>query len=940
MEGVVREVAKFQNQRGAIIDPYRRSEVQYTTPYFAYAVGTLISAGRGEDLLDAGIAAMNSATGKVAKGSAGIPDNHGEFFLAPLAAAIPLYSNHVPEKVLEIWKARLQKSVKLVLRGYTHNWRTYAMKGEWYRAMNGYVDKATAVEWLEESWMSSQKSRFTNNPWNFYHDQSSDPDTWPYESAARGNLVAMIADGYDGASRKEIWSILKKGTRASLLLQDPSGQGVAGGRSGNHTWNDIVLANGYETMAEIAHKAGDTRQAGQYRRAAALGFKSVQRWRRSDGTYSVTKNHFDPSDRVGFATYSYFTNYNGYMMYHMSENYNRHVSQIQEQPAPNEIGGYTLVSGGNLATAVANAGGMHMQANLRGATKPAYSKYWTTLGVVRFGRTGWDSRLGPSDGVRETKYGLGVSFAPTFLEGDTWVRLASLPDRYEAIFTTQFKHPLLVRCRIEYKPKVGQEGPIFTNDFVITPDGILSTLTTSSVTTEYGVTWPVLTFDGASNFSNSLTSHIASISIPGEADQQNFISLHPTPEITANDAVRRGAYGDLLPVRMVSGASTNATFIYPRSPGDPTAEAVRKSYVSSTDGFSTLVGSVAGNTYIGRTSAGGEGKAIDLNGDSFPDAIFSANCGFVLQLRNGSVFRAEANMAVTAFIQGQTVQLEPYTPVNIYPNAPLNTRVNVGGPAFTDSQSRTWIADAYFSGGVASSKVFDVAGTADDSLYLRYRYDTPKAPLQYAIPVRDVGHYRVRLHFVEPYFGMAEKMELTKVGARVFHVDMEGEQVLSNFDLFSEVGAGKAVVKEFGKIAVNDGTLHISFNSVINNAIISAIEVDKVSETTPLTEMDSTARSIKTIEAHKGNGLELKVYPNPVVANKIYVEVKSLSRNEAVTVTLQDAVGRVLKEVLIVTGAQDTPKAEVEIKHHMSRGIYLIKASGASGNRQSKLIVK
>lgn len=244
----------------------------------------------------------------------------------------------------------------------------------------------------------------------------------------------MIFQGYDGASRNEILSLLKRGTQSSLLFQDPSGQIVAGGRSGNHVWNDILRANGYETMAELVYKEGKTRLAGQYRHAAALAFKSIQRWRRPDNTYFVTKNRFDPKDRTRYASYSFFTNYNGSMMYHIAENYLRHKSFITEQATPNEIGGYTIESDSKFATAVANAGGMHMEVCLRGSTDIFFKRYWTTLGVVRFAMPGWDSRLGPADGVREESSKLGVSFAPTFYENGNWVRLASMPDRYEGFF--------------------------------------------------------------------------------------------------------------------------------------------------------------------------------------------------------------------------------------------------------------------------------------------------------------------------------------------------------------------------------------------------------------------------------------------------------------------------------------------------------------------------
>lgn len=663
IEGIVRAIAKFQNSNGAIIDPYAHREIQYATPYFANAIGTLLSAGRAKDLLNAGVLAMNHSTADVAAGSSSIPDNHGEFFLPALAGAIPLYAPFISATQLQTWKTRMGNPVAEVIRGRPHNWRTYAMKGEWLRAKNGYVNKVTALSWIENSWITTQRERLTNSSWNFYHDTSTDPDSWPYESVARSNLLSMLVDGYNGASRNEMLTLLKRGTQSSLLLQDPSGQIVAGGRSGNHTWNDILLANGYEIMAEMVYSEGNTRLAGQYRHAAALAFQSAQRWIRSDGSYFVTKNRFDPASKIGYARYSFFTNYNGNMMYHMAENYLRHKSAITEQPAPNEIGGYSILSDSKLATAVANAGGMQMEVCLRGATAIQYNRYWTTLGVTRFARASWDSRLGPSDGIRDTLSKLGVSFAPTFLENGKWVRLASIPDRYEAFFTTQFAHPMLIRCRVIYKPKSGKTGPTFTNDFIITPDGILSTLTSSSV--NFGMTWPLLTFDGTAHLNANITSKIASVSYPGQTDQQNFIALHSSPTITSTDVTRRSSYGDLLPVRMVSGTGSNVTFIYPRGSTDASAEAVGQSFSRSGNDFSTVLGKVKGNTYAGKTSAGGIGTSIDVNNDGKADVTFSVSTGFVIQLDAGKISKIETDRNASAVIQGQTFRLTAYTPISI-----------------------------------------------------------------------------------------------------------------------------------------------------------------------------------------------------------------------------------------------------------------------------------
>src|SRR4051794_33783846 len=51
IEGVCRFSVRHQDPSGAVVDPFLHREHQYATPYFAHAVGTLLSAGRARDLL-------------------------------------------------------------------------------------------------------------------------------------------------------------------------------------------------------------------------------------------------------------------------------------------------------------------------------------------------------------------------------------------------------------------------------------------------------------------------------------------------------------------------------------------------------------------------------------------------------------------------------------------------------------------------------------------------------------------------------------------------------------------------------------------------------------------------------------------------------------------------------------------------------------------------
>jgi hypothetical protein len=399
-----------------------------------------------------------------------------------------------------------------------------------------------------------------------------------------------------------------------------------------------------------------------------MGFQSMERWRRSDGawagSYYVTKNHFDPARRVGYQLASEYSNYNGSLMFHLSEAFHARTQLknrvIDENPDPAEIGGYALATDPQFASTFANAGGMQMQANLRGQEKESDGNRWTPLGVVRFARSDWDTRLGPSDGAL-TEAG-GVSFAPEFFEDAHWLRMADLSRRYRGVWSVEFVHPLLVRCAVVYRPKAGQSGPEFRDEFVITPDGVLSTVTKiSGAPGPWAVTWPILENDGRP-LARSSGPATRSVRYPDGTDQQNFIALDGSPKFD-EPAALLSTYGYLRPVRVQVEGAQSRTFVYPRRGEDPEAEAVRDSFRFQDGGFSSVLGKVAGSIYIGRTAAGGFGSGLDLNGDGKPDVSFSEPCGFLLQIREGKILAVETDRPVNATIRAKAMKLTAHVPV-------------------------------------------------------------------------------------------------------------------------------------------------------------------------------------------------------------------------------------------------------------------------------------
>jgi len=672
VEALCRFMLRYQDAEGAIVDPLLEREHQYATPYFAFAAATLVHAGRAEDLLEPATKAVDHATSCLAGGSAAIPDRHGEFFLSPLTEALALFDGHVSDEKLEQWRARLRTPIDVVLENLherTNNWRAYAMKGEWLRHRAGLVGREDAVAFVEDAWLRrTQRERILPDPWGLYQDWSSHPQSHAVEAVGRGNLLALTAAGYDGPSAGEIRRAAEAGTGTALLLQDPTGQCPPNGRTDNHVFNDVLYQLAFDVMAEEDAERGLLWRAGQFRRAALLSFSSINKWRRTDppwrGMYSITKNAFTPQERVGYQPASNIANYSGAVMYHLAEAWQQRTTDIDEQPAPAEIGGYAVAMGPRFATVAINAGGMQIFANLEGDTVPKYGKYWTPLGVVRMARADWDSRLGPSDGIYDAKSRRGVSFGPTWKAPLAWVRLAEQARDYRGTFTVRFVHPLLVRCSILYHTVTGRGGPCFRLDLTVTPDGVFAALR-SSGTADFGLTLPLLVNDGRS-LDRRVTATCASVGYPealGNGDTQNYIALDKDASLEHDGAPVLSTYGWLQALRLRPPGDTLHVFIYPRNEGDPSAEEIRRSFRITKTGFVSCVATVEGTRYIGRTAAGGYGDRLAPDKDGQPEVVFDKPCGHIAQLTDGRVTALECDRPVVAKVRRKRVVLSAYTPI-------------------------------------------------------------------------------------------------------------------------------------------------------------------------------------------------------------------------------------------------------------------------------------
>jgi hypothetical protein len=149
--------------------------------------------------------------------------------------------------------------------------------------------------------------------------------------------------------------------------------------------------------------------------------------------------------------------------------------------------------------------------------------------------------------------------------------------------------------------------------------------------------------------------------------------------------------------------------------------------------------------------------------------------------------------------------------------------VNAGGDT-----AGSFDADNYYSGGntystTSSIDTSGVSNPAPQAVYQTERY----GDFSYSFPNLTPGaQYTVRLHFDESYWSGS--------GQRLFNVAINGQQVLSNFDIYATAGAAKkAIVEQETATADANGQITIQFTSLKDNAKVNGIEVLPASSSTP-----------------------------------------------------------------------------------------------------------
>jgi len=244
----------------------------------------------------------------------------------------------------------------------------------------------------------------------------------------------------------------------------------------------------------------------------------------------------------------------------------------------------------------------------------------------------------------------------------------------------------------------------------------------------------------------------------------------------------------------------------PAPPTNLTATAVSSSQID----LSWTASTTSGVTYT--VIRDGSIAQSGVTGTTFSDTglVASSTHSYTVEAVDSSGTSGPSNQA-TATTQGCTPPQCPPPPL---------VAINAGGPGVTAGLT-TFVADRDFAGGTTINhantiNLSKVTNPAPMAVYQTARIGN----FTYTISGFAAGSsHTVRLHFAETFFGMP--------GARKFNVSINGTQVLTGFDIYAAAGGAKntANIQQFTENANSSGEYVITFTSVVNNTLVSGIEI-------------------------------------------------------------------------------------------------------------------
>jgi len=181
--------------------------------------------------------------------------------------------------------------------------------------------------------------------------------------------------------------------------------------------------------------------------------------------------------------------------------------------------------------------------------------------------------------------------------------------------------------------------------------------------------------------------------------------------------------------------------------------------------------------------------------------------------------------------RGSTAEAEPAahraTPVVASSATTPDIRILAGQTktAYLDRFGKQWGTDRYFTGGVSEPGPKDFYGRPPDAgLFATMR----SGEFSYDVPVPP-GEYELRLYWAEPIFRLANESNGGGENERRFNVSVNGQTLLSAFDVVADSGISPVDIRAFRAITPDrDGIVHLRFTAAYGTPFLNGLELISV----------------------------------------------------------------------------------------------------------------
>ncbi|WP_271783516.1 hypothetical protein [Aquimarina algiphila] len=502
IEKQVRAMLKYQNSKGRIIDPVEKVEKYYTTPCFAHSIAVLAFSGKlkkTDPLFESGVKALTESLNDMVNNR--VNGNHGDFYTWPVMLAYENFKPFVNKEVLNSWNTSLKsidisKLYAFYNKEKAMNWILVHASGEFLRAKN----KFTSHEYVERM-LGFQLSNFTNSG---MYNEGGNPLS--YDLFARHYLAGVLQLGYKGKHAEVLQDNLWRGAWTSMFLQSPFGELPAGYRSSHHIWNEAEQCVLFEIYASAYSDLGKKEEAGAFKRAAMLSLNSIKQWIREDGSGYVVKNRFPIENKHGYERYSVHTCYNMLATSMLAQAWQFSNDEINELPAPSDIGGFVIPILKPFHKIFANANGTYLEYETNGDQK------YNPTGIIRSHIKGGHPQLGPSNGIAPLFSGENTYMAtgPLWENSDgTWSSLAELkmnPSNVEIL--EENTHNVEFKITYDIAPEKSQS---ITEIISIKDHKIIVETEFKGFEGKKRISWPMLTNDGKNKVKSQISDRFVEL---------------------------------------------------------------------------------------------------------------------------------------------------------------------------------------------------------------------------------------------------------------------------------------------------------------------------------------------------------------------------------------------------------------------------------------------